>query len=237
MKSRIRGTLKIVRRGEWFRLTAGLVHRCVPSCIAKLDDLCLLACHTTPGETSILPSAYVFARASSSDMDDLIKLSADADNSKFNQLFLHFDASGHECFVVKTSGKVLAYCWIFCKEYTLTYDSYQKTNIRIPLNNHLCVIGNLLVHPESRGKGMGTALLSHVITQLRSSDSNLTILSFVNSNNEISIRMHQNLGFSIVGRYYYFASLLGRYMLIRSLVARTKLYRITRNCVVDLIRL
>jgi GNAT superfamily N-acetyltransferase len=237
IRSRTRATLRLVHRGEWFRIVTGLFRRCVPSSLASLDDLSLLACYTTPNESSTLSSEYTFSQASTIDLKDIIDSSNNTSDSQINRLFHHFDESGHKCYFVKCDGKVLAYCWIFRHEYLLTYDSYENTNIRVLLPDHICIIGNIFVQPKARGQGLGTALLSHVIGQLRSSNSSLTFLSFINTNNEISRQLHRQLGFSVVGRFCYSASPLGRFLLVRFLSAKTKFYRLTQNCVVDLIGL
>ena len=71
---------------------------------------------------------------------------------------------------------------------------------------------SVYVHQDWRGKGIGTALMTHILDYARSCDALHCILSVIDSSNAGSIRLHERLGFTEVGRMSETARKFGRWL-------------------------
>lgn len=56
------------------------------------------------------------------------------------------------------------------------------------------------LHPDFHGKGLGTALMKDLIERMRSKKLR-TVIAVIGSDNEVSIHLHEKLGFEKVGYF------------------------------------
>lgn len=61
-------------------------------------------------------------------------------------------------------------------------------------------IGNLLIHPDHRGKGLGRALLNHMLRQLAGNYALPEARISVFSHNDAALHLYRSLGFTTYGR-------------------------------------
>ncbi len=67
-----------------------------------------------------------------------------------------------------------------------------------PRSTHGRLIGNVVVHPDHRGQGIGRALVEHAIQAAREEQATWVGLE-VRADNEIASRLYDQLGFRVVG--------------------------------------
>ena len=58
---------------------------------------------------------------------------------------------------------------------------------------------SVYIDPKSRGKGIGTALMSEIISMAKKDPATRKIISLITSGNEASCRLHKNFGFTYCG--------------------------------------
>jgi L-amino acid N-acyltransferase YncA len=96
------------------------------------------------------------------------------------------DAHGelHPLIVLETDGAVLGYCGILPWRMKPAYASTVEVSI--------------YVHPDAKGKGVGTRLMEEMIRRARALGHH-AILATINGMNEASVRLHRRFGFERVG--------------------------------------
>lgn len=71
---------------------------------------------------------------------------------------------------------------------------------------------SIYIHPEHRGKGVGTALMSEIITMAKEDPTVHTVVSVITSGNAASERLHDKFGFIFSGKIKEAGVKFGRYL-------------------------
>ena len=71
---------------------------------------------------------------------------------------------------------------------------------------------SIYIHPEHRGKGVGTALMSEIITMAKEDPTVHTVVSVITSGNAASERLHDKFGFIFSGEIKEVGVKFGRYL-------------------------
>lgn len=71
---------------------------------------------------------------------------------------------------------------------------------------------SVYIHPEHRGKGVGTALMSKIITMAKEDPTVHTVVSVITSGNAASERLHGKFGFIFSGEVKEVGVKFGRYL-------------------------
>ena len=176
----------------WFNWQAHLVLLRV----VMLDEMCLLACRSMPCALPRLPQSYTFCPSATADLHRVLEVSEHANNARVDCLYRQFYVSGSQPYIAEFAGRVVAYCWVFFKDYTLTFDSYVRGLVyqMCCCRRMLRLLETCLFAPRPGSKDL-VCVYGKVIEQLHSSDPEATILSFVRPENEASMRLHQKLEF------------------------------------------
>ena len=99
----------------------------------------------------------------------------------------------HLFYVAKKSGKIIGYCW-----YLVRLVNVPEFDITLYLKpDEVCSV-NSYIQPQFRGKGIRNYMRAYEYNQLREKGFKRS-LTFVNSNNKPSLRMHQKWGSVPVG--------------------------------------
>lgn len=226
--------LGLLRHGQFFQAAERVFRLMIPQWCASLDDLVMLVARTAAGAPLTMPSDYEVSPFYPADLPRLLACHSGLESAGDRELFHSYFESGYTCYALEKAGKVLAYTWIFRDTYMLNFAPYTRQAVRLRLQGNIRVVGNLFTAPSKRNCGLATFLLDQVIQQIRAAAPATTFVSFINSENEPSLRAHSKVGFSVFGSYYYFAFPVGKYLMFRSLFAPTKIHRISREAILDL---
>ncbi len=71
---------------------------------------------------------------------------------------------------------------------------------------------SIYIHPEHRGKGVGTALMSEIITMAKEDPTVHTVVSVITSGNAASERLHDKFGFIFSGEIKEVGVKFGKYL-------------------------
>jgi len=106
-------------------------------------------------------------------------------------------ARGFPIFVAERDGRVVGYAsygdW-------RAFDGYRHTA------EH-----SIYVHRDMRGRGVGRRLLASLIDRARAAGIHVMIAG-IEAENEASIRLHESLGFRVVGRFKEVGTKFGRWL-------------------------
>lgn len=71
---------------------------------------------------------------------------------------------------------------------------------------------SIYIHPEHRGKGVGTALMSEIVTMAKEDPTVHTVVSVITSGNAASERLHDKFGFIFSGEIKEVGVKFGKYL-------------------------
>ena len=71
---------------------------------------------------------------------------------------------------------------------------------------------SIYIHPEHRGKGVGTALMSEIVTMAKEDPTVHTVVSVITSGNAASERLHDKFGFTFSGEIKEVGVKFGKYL-------------------------
>jgi len=100
--------------------------------------------------------------------------------------FGHLVAQGHPLIVAEAGGQVVGYAYASLYRPRLAY--------RFTCEN------SIYLHPEARGKGLGSLLLTELIVQARGFGFK-QMIAVITADTAGSIAIHQKFGFRYVGKY------------------------------------
>lgn len=117
--------------------------------------------------------------------------------AEFLQAFEEKKVSGHAWFVAELQNEVVGYG---------TYGSFRKAS-----GYKTSVEHSVHVRADQRGQGVGSQLLAHLISHARQQGFHAMIAA-VDGANESSLRLHEKLGFTVVGRLPQIAKKFSRWL-------------------------
>ena len=71
---------------------------------------------------------------------------------------------------------------------------------------------SVYIHPDHRGKGLASALMSFILDEARCDESIHTVVSVITSGNVASVRLHEKFGFSFGGTLKEVGVKFGKYL-------------------------
>ena len=96
---------------------------------------------------------------------------------------------------------IAGFCWAFDESYTITHDSYRRSNIEMILQPNTCVLGNGYINPKYRLIGIFPHLLAHIVQQKKMSGGE--VYALVEHTNVHSFKSHARLGFDVYSTIRY----------------------------------
>ncbi|OCX61646.1 GNAT family N-acetyltransferase [Thioclava sp. SK-1] len=123
------------------------------------------------------------------------KIIVDEDNRA--AWLLERQSAGFPVLVTEHEGRVLGYA---------TYGAYRPHD-----GYHLTVEHSVYVHPDARGQGLGTPMMSELITRAKAHGKHVMVAA-ISADNPGSIRLHERLGFVETGRMPQVGMKFGRWL-------------------------
>jgi len=112
-------------------------------------------------------------------------------------LWFHSHRQRHPVMVAEVAGSILGWASMSPWSERSAYDASVEVSV--------------YVHADHRGKGVGTRLLE-LITLAGKEAGNHTVISRITSGNDVSIHLHEKLGYRIVGTLKEVGFKFGRYL-------------------------
>ena len=117
---------------------------------------------------------------------------------QWTQWFENHNIKNHPLIVSVENGAVTGYASLSSYRAKEAYESTVELSIYI--------------HPEHRGKGVGTALMSKIITMAKEDPTVHTVVSVITSGNAASERLHDKFGFIFSGKIKEVGVKFGKYL-------------------------
>lgn len=117
---------------------------------------------------------------------------------QMQQWFLNHNSARHFALVYETDGRIAGYASLSSFRERAAFDGTVENSVYI--------------HPDFRGRGIGTLLLDELIKRADEATEIHTILALITHENETSIRMHLKSGFHLCGTIKDAGLKFGRYL-------------------------
>jgi GNAT superfamily N-acetyltransferase len=147
-------------------------------------------------EIRALP-VYEYEQVGRAAIDGLLACSGPTASPRRRRHFEKFFEHGVQCHAIKHDGSIVAYCWTFEREYTLTFDEYRRRNIVFPLDANAVFIGNVFVAPAHRHHGVFSWLFYQTLSRY---PEGIRFYSWAERANDLSLMAHRSVGFVPLSR-------------------------------------
>jgi hypothetical protein len=206
IKRKVTEAVQLLSNREYFHLFSRLCANCLPSSLALLNKSHIMALSVPSPITVVRPSEVLVRRACPADLTRIMECSQDDSSMASLELFQRYFQSGHACYVIEQSEKILAYCWVFFERYCIVYDGCNRSKMYLRLRPHSVFVGNVFVNPANRRQGLYSCMLNAIVSEQYASRKIGQVLVAVKASNSVSLAAHKNRGFRMTCTLYYLAT-------------------------------
>jgi GNAT superfamily N-acetyltransferase len=183
------------RLGGWYEVALRFSQRALlpPWLFLLTEDVIVRLNCLNERSLSRVPEGYMYSQADGSVIEALLDCSSGFNRVLLRSVFERFFRQGARCFVARRGSQVVGYMWAFEGEYTLTYDNYQRLNLKLGLDGQSVFLGNGFIHETHRLKGLFQHLLAFIIDKW---PPGTRFYSAIERTNDRSLSSHLRLGFT-----------------------------------------
>jgi len=149
------------------------------------------------------PNNCLVRQATLDDLDEILTLVEEPPLPVREKLFRGYFNDGHECYALITDDQIIGYLWAFSNSYSMTYDDYVNTLININIECGSICLGDALINPSYRGRGLYPFLMKEISNKKRVVGTK-KLYAFIGSHNEHSLNIHRGFGFVNYMSFRYF---------------------------------
>lgn len=197
---------KLIDDKNYFETFRRVISYNLPRGVAYLGGSNLLLLETEDLQIKREPKNCIFRQAEDEDLDEILALVEEPPLYVREKLFRGYLNDGHICYVLVVDGKIVGYLWVFTGFYSLTYDDYAETAIKITCGKGGVFLGDGYIEPAYRLRGFFPFLMREMSKKLALCGVN-KFYAFIGSHNDHSFKSHQGLGFKEFMEFRFFTLL------------------------------
>lgn len=209
---------------NYFEIFRRLISYNLPRGLIYLGGSNLLLLETDDLQIKREPKNCLFRQATEEDLAEILSLVEEPPLPVRERLFRGYLSDGHICFVLVVEEKIVGYLWVFIDFYSLTYDDYETTSIRVNCGHDAVFLGDGYIDPVYRLRGFFPFLMREMVRNLRQRGVD-KFYAFIGSHNDHSMKSHRGLGFKDYMAFRYSSFLK---MNLLSIYKQTQLKRFFR---------